>query len=655
MNFLSASVDIRVDDSKLPSQLAKAKSAVTRTVTTIKAAFSRMATSFKAAFDKMVRYAKWGALAIAGALALVARAAMKQEDAQFLLAAALKISGEWTRKLQHRFEAFAASVQQATIYGDEQVLQLMQLQKSLGVTSYKLEEAAKMSIGLATATGRDVQSMAMYIALAQQGEFTMLRRYIPALRSTTDKTEQLRIVTEFAAAGFKLAEERAKTSSGALRQMWNALGDVAEVIGLALLPGLKDTAIEIKEWAERNQERIGKWAKIAAAYITYAKDVLWTFVKFVQKDWMQGLDVALSGALQLFRGFAAMVMVVMEDLFTGIGLNLSVWVKRGIANKLEFNKLEKEFIKSASVAVTPLDVMYPSAKTKEMEALIKEQAKVYATKKLATGYFQPVLEEAYPTIEVTGTFKKIKAIALESGKAIRDMVPPELSTEWDAAMCGLEYKLECLKNAAEESESLITEALTTPPEKAKEAYEDLNKTIEETGENANRFVRTFQQDIAWGLENSLRDFRNWKKQLERMFEELYWSAMRIAFIQPMAQELGAGLGGIAGFLFGGVAHKGGVAGETAFPMRAVPADNFTDAPRLHSGLAADEFPAILQRGEQVIPRGGGVDGGELNVHIHNESRETLEITEVRTLKQGVIDVVIGAANTDMRFRRAIGR
>ncbi len=83
MNFLTADVAIKVEDKQLPSQLAKVKSAVTRTVDKIKTSFKRMATSFKAAFDKMVKIAKWGALAIAGVLALASRAAMRQEDAIF--------------------------------------------------------------------------------------------------------------------------------------------------------------------------------------------------------------------------------------------------------------------------------------------------------------------------------------------------------------------------------------------------------------------------------------------------------------------------------------------------------------------------------------------------------------------------------------------
>ncbi|HEY2825252.1 MAG TPA: hypothetical protein VGI83_06880 [Gemmatimonadales bacterium] len=57
-------------------------------------------------------------------------------------------------------------------------------------------------------------------------------------------------------------------------------------------------------------------------------------------------------------------------------------------------------------------------------------------------------------------------------------------------------------------------------------------------------------------------------------------------------------------LFAEVHHAGGIVGSGG-PSRHVPAFAFQGAPRFHSGLAADEFPAILQKGEQVIPKGGG--------------------------------------------------
>jgi len=52
-------------------------------------------------------------------------------------------------------------------------------------------------------------------------------------------------------------------------------------------------------------------------------------------------------------------------------------------------------------------------------------------------------------------------------------------------------------------------------------------------------------------------------------------------------------------------HDGGVVGRGGVP-RMAPAALFVNAPRFHTGLASDEFPAILQRGETVIPAGGSI-------------------------------------------------
>jgi hypothetical protein len=41
---------------------------------------------------------------------------------------------------------------------------------------------------------------------------------------------------------------------------------------------------------------------------------------------------------------------------------------------------------------------------------------------------------------------------------------------------------------------------------------------------------------------------------------------------------------------------------------------FATAPRLHNGLMADEFPAVLQKGETVLPKGVRA-GGSVTVQI----------------------------------------
>lgn len=63
-------------------------------------------------------------------------------------------------------------------------------------------------------------------------------------------------------------------------------------------------------------------------------------------------------------------------------------------------------------------------------------------------------------------------------------------------------------------------------------------------------------------------------------------------------------------------HSGGTVGVTAAPRRFVPALTFAGAPRLHNGLLPDEFPAILQRGETVIPKGQSSANGSLQQNVN---------------------------------------
>lgn len=67
----------------------------------------------------------------------------------------------------------------------------------------------------------------------------------------------------------------------------------------------------------------------------------------------------------------------------------------------------------------------------------------------------------------------------------------------------------------------------------------------------------------------------------------------------------------------GLFHSGGIAGQSAGAVRYVHPAHFENAPRYHGGgFAGDEVPAILQRGERILPRGASSGGGGTQVNIH---------------------------------------
>lgn len=92
---------------------------------------------------------------------------------------------------------------------------------------------------------------------------------------------------------------------------------------------------------------------------------------------------------------------------------------------------------------------------------------------------------------------------------------------------------------------------------------------------------------------------------------------------------GGGLVGLLGSLFGSggsatmssttalalVKHAGGTV-DGSGPTRAIPAWMLSGAPRLHNGLAPDEYPAILQRGERVVSKRDAARSGATTININ---------------------------------------
>lgn len=95
---------------------------------------------------------------------------------------------------------------------------------------------------------------------------------------------------------------------------------------------------------------------------------------------------------------------------------------------------------------------------------------------------------------------------------------------------------------------------------------------------------------------------------------------------------GGGGGGDAASLFTTVFHSGtNYVSDFAGPQRAVAPSNFINAPRFHKGLdlGPDEFPAILERGEKVTPKGqaGRERGGTVVMNVYPRDLDSFRGSE----------------------------
>ena len=142
-----------------------------------------------------------------------------------------------------------------------------------------------------------------------------------------------------------------------------------------------------------------------------------------------------------------------------------------------------------------------------------------------------------------------------------------------------------------------------------ERMDELGETSEATGDSmtemAVQAARNIQSSFADFLFDPFQDGMNgmlssFVTTIRRMLSELLAAQALRAFFNSMS-GLGGGVGSLFGSLAANVKHTGGLAGTG--PMRSIPALAFVGAPRYHSGgLAGDEVPAILQRGEEVLTR-----------------------------------------------------
>jgi lambda family phage tail tape measure protein len=165
------------------------------------------------------------------------------------------------------------------------------------------------------------------------------------------------------------------------------------------------------------------------------------------------------------------------------------------------------------------------------------------------------------------------------------------SDKWeDGASRALKRYADDATNAAKNAEQLFSSAAS----KVEDTLVDMVTTGEFSFKKLGDLVQSIEQDIL------------------RMF-------IRQQITGPIAGALGdfvKGSGGdIFGSIFSSIFHDGGVVGASSVARRAVPSHLFAGAPRFHNGLMPDEFPAILQKGETVIPRNSKMGGNNITFNI----------------------------------------
>ena len=137
-----------------------------------------------------------------------------------------------------------------------------------------------------------------------------------------------------------------------------------------------------------------------------------------------------------------------------------------------------------------------------------------------------------------------------------------------------------------------------------------NDNLSQLGRQTQTTQQQFRDMTAQGLghfEDALVDIITGTKSAKEAFADMAKAiaadlarmAVRMAIIKPLAMMFGGGFGGGGGVsVGGGIYHTGGIVGADAVPIRPM-----STWPKFHTGgLAQNETPAVLQKGEGVFTR-----------------------------------------------------
>ena len=264
----------------------------------------------------------------------------------------------------------------------------------------------------------------------------------------------------------------------------------------------------------------------------------------------------------------------------------------------------------------------------------------------------------------------ISALTLEEAQLGRSNVQQRIANELKAAGTTADTAagqaiIAKVQSIALETQAMEDAAITAEQlaEKQQAFYEGLTY-LAETGVNAFDALIVQGQDL--------------DDVLKGVIKQLASAALQATLLGqgPLAglfgtQSSSGGLGGFFGSLLGGfkpasasIYHSGGIAGMGGL-TRNVDPSIFSGAPRYHSGgiagLTPGEIPAILQKGERIIPRGGSQSNGNKSTIINIDARnaDAGQIAQLRaelrnmnsTLHKTIRNVVLGEKSNNPSFAR----
>lgn len=586
-----------------------------------------------------------GIRGLTGALKSVVRAAIEQEKSERALSAALGQTGKTLSANMAELKRYAAEIQKVTVYGDELILSQMAYGRNLGITASKLEEATVAAAGLAGKYQIDLQSAMMLVGRASQGQTQMLTRYGIILDETLDDQEKFNALLRIGADAFALARAEAETTAGQMRQLNNTWGDSKEILGESLLPAINKVAKATKSWLQDNQRDIKKWAddfvegidivKTAMASLSTAdKPFREGFDRLGKRD-RQALSKAYSdrtgqrmGYQQVgASGYTAMAGATREAFIQPDDMDYARKLLQSYQRARSRGKNDdlKRRVEGLGGSPAMGNVIASGETGSGGSDIVDETAKklLAETEKLNSDIMAARRRMVSDMDRATA-----ESLAVRT-KLLKDEYDDYAKFIEDKTLLDTWYHEQQRKLAIDRAKA--TGGLT---EGFKAGIAEMQAELQTLGELGADLAVNLRDGIVASLSDAVFEAQNLGEALKATARSMAAMAFQWGSRQILQAGLNAFIGGAVGAVGSG---GGGAAGAQTVPAgdinpsmafiahggtnaaggsrRLVDPGLFAHAPRLHDGLASDEFRTILQRGEEVTSKSQVAASGRLDREI----------------------------------------
>lgn len=213
--------------------------------------------------------------------------ALEAEQAFVALGASLRASGQSAEVYTKQLAGLARALSMTTTFAEEETMAAMQSLTQIGrVSAEGMKKVIPVVQDLAAGLGMDLNSAALLVGKAIEGNVGALSRYGIKIKETADPAERFSNIIKALTERFGgMSDAMAKSAGGGLKQIRNEFNELKEAVGTRLLQAFKDTIFGLSSMMKSSTIMKMSLGDIgskeeAAAYV----QVLDNEVKRLQKD-----------------------------------------------------------------------------------------------------------------------------------------------------------------------------------------------------------------------------------------------------------------------------------------------------------------------------------------------------------------------------------